>query len=119
MNKQTVVFDFDGVIHSYKSGWQGDAVIPDEPVIGIDKALRDICNAGYNIVVVSSRCNSKSGMVAVNDWMLKYDLLKYVNLITNTKPPAIVYIDDRGICFDGHPEKLLRKIQKFKPWYKR
>ena len=42
MNKQTVVFDFDGVIHSYKSGWQGDAIIPDEPVVGIDKALRDI-----------------------------------------------------------------------------
>ena len=119
MNKQTVVFDFDGVIHSYKSGWPGDAIIPDEPVVGIDKALRDIHQAGYKIVIVSSRCNSKAGMVAVNDWMLKYDLLKYVDLISSSKPPAIVYVDDRGICFDGHPEKLLTQIQKFKPWYKR
>ena len=36
MGKKTVVFDFDGVIHSYKSGWQGSAtIIPDPPVPGI------------------------------------------------------------------------------------
>ncbi len=29
--KQTVVFDFDGVIHSYTSGWKGATVIPDPP----------------------------------------------------------------------------------------
>lgn len=28
----TVSFDFDGVIHSYRSGWKGAAVIPDPPV---------------------------------------------------------------------------------------
>lgn len=32
------------------------------------------------------------------------------------KPPAIVYIDDRAICFDGNADTLLEKIKKFKPW---
>ena len=27
--KQTVVFDFDGVIHSYTSGWKGATIIPE------------------------------------------------------------------------------------------
>ena len=33
--------------------------------------------------------------------------------------PAVAYIDDRAICFDGHPETLLRKIKNFQPWYKK
>lgn len=67
----TVVFDFDGVIHSYKSGWKGAAIIPDEPVPGIEKALKDIYNAGYETVVVSTRCATHEGMEAVNDWLFK------------------------------------------------
>ena len=39
--KKTVVFDFDGVIHSYASGWKGTTCIPDPPVHGIEKALKD------------------------------------------------------------------------------
>lgn len=35
----TVSFDFDGVIHSYRSGWKGAAVIPDPPVEGIKEVI--------------------------------------------------------------------------------
>lgn len=33
--KGTVVFDFDGVIHSYTSGWQGEGVANDPIVPGM------------------------------------------------------------------------------------
>lgn len=116
--KQTVVFDFDGVIHSYKSGWQGSTHIPDPPVTGIHEALRQIKEAGYEIVIVSTRCATDEGLFAVELWLHKWHLDTLVDKVCKEKPPAIVYIDDRAICFDGKPETLLDKIKAFKPWYK-
>ena len=52
---QRVVFDFDGVIHSYVSGWKGATKIPDPPVAGIKEAIDDIRKAGYEVCVVSTR----------------------------------------------------------------
>lgn len=119
MTKQTVVFDFDGVIHSYTSGWQGEAVIPDPVVPGIPEALRRIHDAGYEIVVVSTRCATITGMEAVVTYLNQHNLMLYIDRVSAEKPPAIVYIDDRALYFDGHPESLLEKIQMFQPWYKK
>ena len=113
-SKPTVVFDFDGVIHNYKNGWKGPDIIDDEPVPGIREALADIKQAGYKVVVVSVRCAYHGGKEAILKWMNKYDL--YVDDVVAEKPPAICYIDDRAICFDGHPETLLEKIKDFVPW---
>lgn len=114
--KQTVVFDFDGVIHSYTSGWKGETVIPDPPVPGISMAIEDIRAAGYEVVVVSTRCATREGLRAVRNWLWEHGIK--VDAIKKEKPPAIVYIDDRAICFDGNPAELLTKIQQFKPWNK-
>lgn len=70
MKKETVVFDFDGVIHSYMSPWQGADVIPDAPVFGIREAIADIRKL-YNVVVVSTRCIVPEGMKAVKDYLEK------------------------------------------------
>lgn len=115
MNK-TIVFDFDGVIHSYTSGWQGIDVIPDPPVPGIKESIAEIRAAGYEVVVVSARTATVDGIYAIGKWMEKHGI-EYDSVSTE-KPPALVYIDDRAICFDGKPEKLLNQIQNFKPWYK-
>ena len=47
MDKGTIVFDFDGVIHSYTSGWKGENVIPDPPVPGIKEVIDDLKSEGY------------------------------------------------------------------------
>lgn len=113
--KQTVVFDFDGVIHSYKSGWMGACVIPDPPVPGIREAINEIREAGYEVVIVSTRTSDACGYMAVRYWLEKNNIV--VDRLCSVKPPAIVYIDDRAICFDGKPENLLSAIKGFKPWY--
>ena len=112
--KQTVVFDFDGVIHSYTSGWQATEIIADPPVPGIKEAIEEIRAAGYEVVVVSTRCATMSGYGAIRAWLDDHGI--EVDGLRTEKPPAIVYIDDRAICFDGDPSKLLRKIQRFEPW---
>lgn len=117
--KQTVVFDFDGVIHSYKSGWMGETTIADEPTNGIKEALQEIKEHGYEVVIVSTRCRTELGKMAISEWLQKYDMAQYVDRICKEKPPAIVYIDDRAICFDGNTKDLLKKIVNFNPWYKK
>ena len=112
--KQTVVFDFDGVIHSYTSVWKGPDVIPDPPVPGIKEAIAEIRAAGYEVVVVSTRTATATGFEAVRAWLLDNGI--EVDRLCVEKPPAIVYIDDRAICFDGNAADLLGKIQAFRPW---
>ena len=113
----TVVFDFDGVIHSYKSGWQGVNVIPDPPVPGIAEAIRDIRSAGYRVAVVSTRCEYLSGQTAIHNYLSSHGIV--VDRVLAEKPPAIAYIDDRAIQFNGDASKLLDKIKSFKPGYQK
>ena len=40
MERKTIVFDFDGVIHKYSKGWQ-DGSIYDEPVEGIKDLINE------------------------------------------------------------------------------
>ena len=111
---KTVVFDFDGVIHSYTSGWCGVSEIPDPPVAGIKDAIGEIREAGYRVVVVSTRCAEPAGEQAVIDWLKRQKIS--VDGVSGTKPPAVCYRDDRAICFDGNAEALIGKIREFKPW---
>ena len=113
--KPTVVFDFDGVIHRYDSKWSGVEVISDGPVEGIKEAIDEI-RKEYLVVIVSSRSATPEGSGAIEKWLCQYNII--VDAIMSEKPPAVVYIDDRAITFDGNPNGLLQKIKEFKPWNK-
>lgn len=112
--KPTVVFDFDGVIHSYKSGWRGPENIPDPVVPGIADAIKDLRDLDYRVVVVSTRCSTPEGMGAVRYYLKKNEIA--VDDVLMEKPPALCYIDDRAIRFDGHPEKLVGQVINFRTW---
>lgn len=112
MRKKIIVFDFDGVIHSYTSGWQGIDVIPDKPVKGIRETLA-ILMVDYKIIVVSSRCSESEGIAAIGDWLREHDIK--VDGIQATKPAAFLTIDDRAITFKGC-ETLIDDIKNFKPY---
>lgn len=113
--KGIICFDFDGVIHSYTSGWQGADVINDPLVDGIKEAIQEI-RKDYRVAVHSARCSQAGGMEAIREYLAKHDI--EVDGVVNFKPPAILTVDDRVICFDGNPNDLLIKIKGFKVWNK-
>lgn len=114
MKKKTVVFDFDGVIHSYKSGWKGIDIIPDNPTKGIKDVIEKLRKNNYEVVIVSTRTSEEKGKQAIEKWLEQNGIV--VDRLCKEKPPALVYVDDRAICFDGNCNNLVDKISNFKSW---
>lgn len=100
--KQTIAVDFDNTIATY-DGW-GDGQIHGEEMPGAFNALLTLINRGYDVVILTARPADQ-----VNAWMLlKWPFKMFpVPKATNTKPPAVVYIDDRAIKFENWKEILL------------
>lgn len=129
MGKPILCLDFDGVIHSYASGWKGADVVPDPPVPG---AMRFIWDAAehFTVAIHSSRSSQPGGVRAMRQWLERHfrehwaadrthcdDVLAEIVWATE-KPAAMVTIDDRALTFDG-TWPLLETIRGFKPWNKR
>jgi len=133
--KKILALDFDGVIHAYTSGWKGPRIIPDPPVDGaltwIENFIKNYCtvpdsycamapDGDWEVCIFSSRSRYMGARWAMRNWMLKHgfdpNLIAAVKFPTR-KPPAIITIDDRALCFTGtfpNPEDLVN----FTPWNK-
>lgn len=135
MSNPIICVDFDGVIHSYKSGWQGVSVIPDDPVPGAIEWLMEhlpipdalgghiYTHKGPEVQIYSSRSKSFFGRRAMKKWLIKHGLPS--SYITDNilkfpvkKPAAFLTIDDRAICFDG-TFPTASQMMAFKPWNKK
>lgn len=125
--KPILCLDFDGVIHSYASGWQGIATIPDPPVPGALRFIEQMQDDGWDVHVHSSRSRSLRGRWAMKAW-LKRHLDAYTLPMEADdiycgvrwpwfKPPAAITIDDRAITFAGEfPTRA--ELKAFRPWYR-
>ena len=118
--KPTICLDFDGVVHSYTSGWHGSDVVKDEPVEGAFDFITKCFLNNYNVAIFSSRSHQDNGITAMKKWFIDNNMTKEVlNKIQfpTIKPPAILYIDDRGFHFKGEWPSF-DFINNFKPWNK-
>jgi hypothetical protein len=127
VTKPILCLDFDGVIHSYTSGWKGADVIPDPIVPGAISFMLGAM-AHFRVAVFSSRSNQPGGIPAMRTYLriesgnCWYDSpagpgLENVEWPTE-KPPALVTIDDRAITFTGEwPD--IETLKAFKPWNKK
>lgn len=115
--------DFDGVIHSYKSGWKGAEVVPDMPVPGAMEFMRQALTM-FRVAIYSSRSSSEAGIMAMKQWIerharqARFDGHEWWLKIEypNYKPSAFLTIDDRAITFNGvWPD--LGGLYNFKTWW--
>lgn len=117
--KRILCLDFDGVCHSYTSGWKGAAVIPDPPVDGLFIFLNEAVKV-FEVNIFSSRSNQEGGLQAMKDWfrrhggLIWYDVVEELKYPTE-KPPAFVGIDDRVITFTGM-WPTISTLEEFKTW---
>ena len=120
--KQKILcLDFDGVIHSYSSGWSeskgGAAYIPDPPVPGAFEFINEALEH-FDVHVFSSRSGFRTGIPAMKEWFIKHGFENIDLILFPTyKPPATVALDDRVLNFDGNWPSM-DKLRKFKPWNK-
>lgn len=122
--KPILCLDFDGVIHSYKSGWQGATICNDPPVPGIFEWM-EAALVYFDIQVYSSRSSEPGGAEAMWRYIWEHagnhgtlaDRVSY----PDHKPHAFISIDDRAINFNGRwsdPQYDPEELREFVPWYK-
>lgn len=118
MSRRTVAVDFDGVLHQYVSRWTSREEIHDPPVDGAIPFLRSLLDADLDVVVFSVRCQSAAACEAIERWLLEHGLEpSYAARIRfeHGKPQAIVYLDDRGLRFEGVFPSV-EQLLALKPW---
>ena len=71
MTKPILCLDFDGVIHSYTSGWKGARNIPDPPVPGALDFILAV-QAQFQVVILSSRSHQWGGRRAMKRWLTEH-----------------------------------------------
>ena len=96
--RKTIAIDFDGVIHQYSRGWC-DGSCYDRPMEGSIEALKKL-KRRYKIIIFTAR----DDLEAVECWF--EDHMGWAPEITNKKPKAFVYIDDRAIRFTNWKDIL-------------
>lgn len=106
-----VCVDFDGVVHSYVSGWQGAGIAADPPVEGAIDALRGYVSAKLKVAIHSARSAQADGIQTMYSYIDHYDAVDrnplnlplVDSLLFPVHKPAARYItiDDHGVPFDG------------------
>jgi hypothetical protein len=123
-HKKTLCLDFDGVLHSYKSGWEGHETISDPPVPGAIEFLYDALKT-FKVAIYSSRSSTPQGIAAMQRWVERWAKEAFFDYGQPwwlqiewpvNKPAAHLTIDDRAVCFDGDWPSILELIN-FKPLY--
>lgn len=112
MTLRTVAVDFDGVIHSYSSGWTGYEP-KDDPEPGALGFILGLQAQGYEVVIMSARAHNEEGVKQTEEWLKRHG---FPNLrVTNEKVTAVAYVDDRAVPYttgSGDWESATRRISQ-------
>ena len=108
--KKTIAIDLDGVLDEYNGKYNED-IIPNiksgakEFIIKLSK--------DYKLILFTTRNSEKA-----KEWLIENNINKYFYDVTNVKPLAYIYIDDRTLKFNGDYNKTLEEIKNFEVYWK-
>jgi phosphoglycolate phosphatase-like HAD superfamily hydrolase len=104
---RTIYVDLNGVLDTY-DGWRGHHVdFP--PRAGAAAFLQALRDEGYNLVLFTAAPQPEALA-----WLNEHDLRQYFDFVTNVKGPAIAYLDDRAVTFQGDFARALADIRNFR-----
>jgi len=106
MPKKTIAIDLDGVLNNYTKYTNEIPEIKD----GAEDFIKTL-SKDYELILFTIRSPKLA-----TEWLIKYNLNHYFKDVTNVKPIAILYVDDRAINFSGDYNKALDKIKNFKTY---
>jgi hypothetical protein len=117
--KKRIAIDFDGVIHDYSDGWTG--VDPQgDPIPGSREFIEEKLAEGYEVAIHSCRAalhGDRCGTLAIIKWLDRHGFPRGCGVsVTDKKPHAHCYIDDRAIRFRGNWDEVRRAMEE-PLWY--
>lgn len=107
--RRTIAVDFDGVIAT-PNHWRKD-VVNAEPMKGAEQALK-LLNKFWDVIIFTSRLSAhnnptdeqyRQNELLLLTWLNKHGFFEgeHFKGMTGDKIPALYYIDDHGLRFDG------------------
>ncbi len=114
--RKRIMIDLDGVIHKYSKGFK-DGTIYDSPINGAKEAIDELRNNDYEVILFTARLSPTSNghdevnkqRIMIKKWLKKYRIK--VDGLTSEKLQAELYVDDRGVHFNGDWNKTLNEIK--------
>lgn len=109
LGKRTLVIDLDGVIatgtveevYSEEAGWAYEKCTLIE---GAKEGLEELSKK-YKLILSTARLEADTEKTI--EWLEKHEILKYFDEVhVGKKSPAIAYIDDKAVRFNGWEEVL-------------
>jgi hypothetical protein len=101
-----VALDFDGVIHNIRNIPAGRKMGTPNP--GTKEAVTKIYDK-HSVIVHTVRATGPAQIKAVQDWLDYFDIP--YDEVTNIKPNADFFVDDRAIEFRGDWKEVLGRIK--------
>lgn len=140
MSEQRLIcFDFDGVLYTYESGWQGLTNLVDPPVEGALPFIRQCFAQGCEVAIWSMRTardrylegdnihgyhfspERDQGIKAIQKWLLYWGLEP--ELVSRIEFPFgkcnyTLIVEDRGFRFRGKDYPDISDVDALEPWMK-
>lgn len=120
-SKLYICVDFDGVLNRY-THYKGVDVFEDA-VPGAAEAMQYL-HARHWVIIHTTRPDTP----AIRKWLADRNIpFHYWNenpdrtatgQLDPRKPIADVYVDDKGITFNGNWPEIVHAIENFRPWYR-